>query len=91
MFGALKDLVDFVGGLLELASANLDLVLSISRLIGRRYNLQSMSSMDSLLWASSLLINTIFHSFHVAPKDTWIEVGNFLEFLDIDTILEESH
>ena len=38
-FGAMKDLVDFVEGLLELAPANLNLVLSISRLIGQRYNL----------------------------------------------------
>lgn len=88
-FGALKDLVDFVEGLLELAPANLNLVLSISRLIGQRYNSQSMSSMAAVLWASSLLINSIFQSFPIAPEDTWIEVGNFLELLDIDIILEE--
>lgn len=88
-FGALKDLVDFVEGLLELAPANLNLVLSMSRLIGQRYNSQSMSSMAALLWASSLLINSIFQSFPVAHEDTWIEVGNFLELLDIDIILEE--
>ena len=47
--------------------------------------------MASLLWASSLLINTIFYSFHVAPEETWIKVGNFLDILDIDTIIEEFH
>lgn len=88
-FGALKELVDFVEGLLELAPANLNLVLSISRLIGQRYNSQSMSSMASLLWASSLLVNSLFQSFPVAPEDTWLEVVNFLGLLDIDIILEE--
>lgn len=88
-FGALKNLVDFVEGLLELAPANLNLVLSISRLIGQRYNSQSMSSTASLLWASSLLVNSLFQSFPVAPEDTWIEVGTFLGLLDIDIILEE--
>jgi len=45
--------------------------------------------MAAVLWASSLLINCIFQSFPIAPEDTWIEVGNFLELLDIDIILEE--
>ena len=83
--------MDFIEGILELVPANINLALSISRLIGQIYNLQSMSSMDSPLWESSLLINTIFQSFHVSPEDTWVEVGNFLEFLDIETILEEFH
>ncbi|KAH9302439.1 hypothetical protein KI387_014022 [Taxus chinensis] len=88
-FDAFKDLVDFLEGLLELAPANLKLVISMCRMIVQRFNLQNISSMAALFWASSLLINSIFQSFPVAPENAWLEVGNFLELLDVDVILEE--
>jgi hypothetical protein len=88
-FGAFKDLVDFIEGLLELAPANLKLVLSISRMVVQRCNSQSISSVAALFWASSLLINSIFQSFPVAPEKVWLEVTKFLELLDVDIILEE--
>ncbi|XP_057823872.2 uncharacterized protein LOC131036087 isoform X2 [Cryptomeria japonica] len=88
-FGAFKDLVDFIEALLELAPANFKLVLSICRMVVQRCNSQSISSVAALFWASSLLINSIFQSFPIAPENAWLEVVNFLELLDVDVILEE--
>lgn len=90
-FGNLKDLVDFVEALMEILPANYHLALSVCKLMIRTSDLNGMASATVMFWASTLLVNSIFQAFPVAPEWVWIEAADILGVLGMWDISERFH
>ncbi|XXG80951.1 hypothetical protein AAC387_Pa09g1701 [Persea americana] len=90
-FGNLTDLVDFVEALLEILPANYHLAMSVCKLIVRISNLNEIASATVMFWAGTLLVNSIFQAFPVAPELVWIEGADVLGDLGMWDISERFH
>ncbi|KAL5992043.1 hypothetical protein ACLOJK_012956 [Asimina triloba] len=90
-FVKLKDLVDFVEGLMEILPANYQLALSTCRLLTQNPNSCGTASANTIFWASCLLVNCIFQAFPVVPECYWVEAADILCNLDMDIVSERFH
>lgn len=77
-FDQLKDLVDFVEAILEMSPANYQLVLSVCKLVCRDFDSSDSKFSSVLFWASSLLVNTIYHAIPFPPEYVWVEAADLL-------------
>ncbi|XP_021910329.1 uncharacterized protein LOC110824099 isoform X3 [Carica papaya] len=74
----LKDLVDFVEAILELAPSNYPLAISTCKLLTGRCSHANDEYASILFWASSALSNALFHAIPVAPEYIWVEAADIL-------------
>uniref|UniRef100_A0A1D1XR75 60S ribosomal protein L10 n=2 Tax=Anthurium amnicola TaxID=1678845 RepID=A0A1D1XR75_9ARAE len=90
-FEAPKDLVDYVESLITIIPANYRLALSVYNFICKNCSRDAFASEGIRFWVSSLLANSIFQSFPVAPESVWLEAANILSHLEIYGISEAFH
>ncbi|KAJ4830408.1 hypothetical protein Tsubulata_018084 [Turnera subulata] len=85
-----KELVDFVEAILGIAPSNYQLVFSVLKLLKKEYNSVGVTSGLSILyWASSNLVNAIFHAIPIPPEYVWVEAAGILDDIaDIELILD---
>ncbi|GAV76080.1 zf-C3H1 domain-containing protein [Cephalotus follicularis] len=77
-FSKPKDLVDFVEAILDIVPSNYPLAFSVCKLLSRDYSSGDVSSASILFWASSTLVNAIFHAIPIAPEYAWVEAAGIL-------------
>lgn len=81
----LTDLVDFVEALMEILPSNYLLAFCVCKKLRTATNVSSSLS----FWASSLLVNALFHAVPIAPEYAWVEAAGILHDLtDIKSIQE---
>ncbi|KAF9589957.1 hypothetical protein IFM89_029573 [Coptis chinensis] len=80
-YGDLKDLVDFVETLMDLFPANYSLAFAVCKLVIVKSVSSSIASASVSFWACSLLVNSIYQAYLVAPEHTWVEVSGILSNL----------
>ncbi|XP_021861501.2 uncharacterized protein [Spinacia oleracea] len=91
-FDQLKDMVDFVEAILEVSPANYQLVISVCKLVCRDFDSSNNKSASVLFWASSLLVNTIYHTFPFPPEHVVVEAADLLSKLtSVQEICESFH
>ncbi|KAL2896989.1 Zinc finger C3H1 domain-containing protein [Bienertia sinuspersici] len=91
-FDQLKDMVDFVENVLELSPANYRLVISVCKFVYRDSDSSNSKSISVLFWASSLLVNTIYHAIPVPPENVWVEAAEILgKLTNVQEICESFH
>lgn len=73
-----KELVDFVEAILEIVPSNYQLAFSVCKLLSRGYYSTDVTSGSILYWASSTLVNAIFHAVPIAPEYVWVEAAGIL-------------
>ncbi|OMO96934.1 siRNA-mediated silencing protein NRDE-2 [Corchorus olitorius] len=72
-----KSLVDFVEAILGIAPSNYELVFSVCKMLNEGNG--SINITPSLLfWASSTLINAIFHGVPIPPEYIWVKAADIL-------------
>ncbi|KAK1297944.1 hypothetical protein QJS10_CPB14g01497 [Acorus calamus] len=86
-----RELVEFVGSLMEILPANYQLALSTCKLIIKNLDSIGAGSASVLFWASSLLVSSIFQASPVAPQYIWCEAAHLLSYLKIPNISEKFH
>ncbi|GAY45243.1 hypothetical protein CUMW_088050 [Citrus unshiu] len=79
-FSKLKDLVDFVEGIMEIVPSNYQLAFSVFKLLNKDHNPNITDAVPEsvLFWASSSLVSAIFHAVPVAPEYVWVETAGIL-------------
>ncbi|KDO67695.1 hypothetical protein CISIN_1g000307mg [Citrus sinensis] len=79
-FSKLKDLVDFVEGIMEIVPSNYQLAFSVFKLLNKDHNPNITDAVPEsvLFWASSSLVSAIFHAVPVAPEYVWVEAAGIL-------------
>ncbi|MQL74764.1 hypothetical protein Taro_007109 [Colocasia esculenta] len=88
LFKEPKDLVDYTESLLSVMPANYQLALSVCNFISSNAKHAAFASKGIMFWGSSVLANSIFQSFPVAPESVWLEAANVLSHLGIQDISE---
>ncbi|KAH7307467.1 hypothetical protein KP509_22G060700 [Ceratopteris richardii] len=87
---AWTDVLDFAEKMLEVLPSNVKLAISICRVVQNKLpEVNAKSGSATLLWCSSLLIDSLSQSSPKAPLYRWLEAGGFLKMLDHDILLEE--
>ncbi|KDP44997.1 hypothetical protein JCGZ_01497 [Jatropha curcas] len=88
-FSQPKELVDFVEAILEIVPSNYQLAISACKLLSRGEQFTEMAPGSMLYWASSALVNAIFHAVPIAPEYIWIDAAGILDGIaGIDLISE---
>ncbi|XP_071934633.1 uncharacterized protein [Coffea arabica] len=83
------DLVDFVEALMEILPSNYLLAFSVCKKLSSN---ATKCSASLSFWASSLLVNALFHAVPIAPEYAWVEAADVLHDLtDIKCIQESFH
>ncbi|KAG9445139.1 hypothetical protein H6P81_016479 [Aristolochia fimbriata] len=86
----LEDLVDFVEALMLILPTNYKLALSACKFI-QSQNLVGAPSASFNFWGSSLLVNSIFQAFPVAPEQVWVEAAEVLGRLETENFPDRFH
>ncbi|KMT17543.1 hypothetical protein BVRB_2g037440 isoform A [Beta vulgaris subsp. vulgaris] len=91
-FDQLKDMVDFVEAILEVSPANYQLVISVCKLVCGKFEFSNSKSASVSFWASSLLVNTIYHAIPLPPEHVWVEAADMLgKLTSVPEISESFH
>ncbi|XP_065870973.1 uncharacterized protein [Euphorbia lathyris] len=92
-FSETKELVDFVEAILEILPSNYKLAISVcNQLIKGENSIDVTSGSSMLYWASSTLVNTLFHAIPIAPEYVWVDAANILNCMaGIESISERFH
>lgn len=85
------DLVDFVEAVMEVLPSNYLLAMSVSKLLQKSVE-SGKASPSTCFWASSLLVNALFHAVPIAPEYCWVEAIDVLNNLScFDAMWESFH
>ncbi|KAL3523790.1 hypothetical protein ACH5RR_016624 [Cinchona calisaya] len=91
LFDKQREFLNFVEAIMEILPSNYLLALSVCKLLSESGNALKLTASISF-WASSLLVNALFHAVPVAPEYIWVEAADILHNLtDIWTIQESFH
>ncbi|WCJ19563.1 hypothetical protein M5689_001848 [Euphorbia peplus] len=89
-FSESKQLVDLVEAILEIVPSNYKLAISVcNQLIKGENSIYVTSGSSMLYWASSTLVDTLFHAIPIAPEFVWVDAANILNCMaGIESISE---
>lgn len=73
-----KDLVDFVEAILVIAPSNYELVFSVCKMLSRGDSYRDVAP-SLLFWASSTLVNALFHAIPIPPEFVLVEAADILD------------
>lgn len=76
MHNNITNFVDFVEGMMEIMPSNYLLATSVCNLLIKNSTLKD--SVSTCFWASSLLVNALYHAVPVAPEYIWVESAEVL-------------
>ncbi|KAL3696716.1 hypothetical protein R1sor_010792 [Riccia sorocarpa] len=86
-----KNVLRFAEGILEAAPGNVEVALSLCRLVFRESGSARSKPLSYRIWASALLLGSLQQSCPVAPEAHWVEAALFLKQLSKGKSLEEYH
>ncbi|BBN00864.1 hypothetical protein MPTK1_2g02780 [Marchantia polymorpha subsp. ruderalis] len=84
-----KDVFHFAEGILEAVPGNVEVALSLCKMVIQEGGSSISKSLSSAMWASALLISSLQQSSPVAPEVYWVEAGVLLRHVTRDECLEE--
>ncbi|KAL2643761.1 hypothetical protein R1flu_011348 [Riccia fluitans] len=84
-----KDVFRFAEGILEAAPGNVEVALSLSRLVFSESWFVRSKSLSHRICATALLISSLQQSWPIAPEVHWVEAGLLLKQLSKGKPLEE--
>ncbi|KAG6554363.1 hypothetical protein Mapa_004280 [Marchantia paleacea] len=84
-----KGVFHFAEGILEAVPGNVEVALSLCKMVFQEGGSPRRKSLSSAMWASALLISSLQQSSPVAPEVYWVEAGVLLRHVTREESLEE--
>ncbi|XP_050385172.1 uncharacterized protein LOC126801759 [Argentina anserina] len=87
--GETKYLVDFVEAIFNLTPSNYQFAISVCKLLNNGSHETDITLASVLFWASSNLVDAIFHAVPIPPEFVWIEAAQILgNMVNVEVISE---